>query len=433
MADMRARSVTAAFVVLVASCSSGDGAEPTRACVPGQTQACVGQGACIGGQACNADGSGWGGCLCADGGSDAGEVGPIEDDAQAGDDGGSGADDGQPWDGDALDAAPIVPDRLPTRPDGLAQSPSGTGKALTLAMKVAYLGTRTRAGLAVDGAWREWGYDLDGRCTDLADSTGTAHTCQRVAGSNANVLVDGDRCRDNNFASQFVALLASYAKNLESNTNASLGGGSRTLALVLSDLDPGDDGYVPGALYRIAAMPVGSAPTWDGSDVRSVTDDSVSGGDLSKPIVRFPNGYIAGNVWVSGEPSSFSLSIGLLGAPLVLPIQSGHITIPLDAARATSPQPALVVGAVATAELQKATKPIAEAAGLCPTGPSSVFYDGMMSTVLTLPDVVLGAPSLQDTTVTCDAVSTAIGFDLVPIRPLSAVVPAPAPAPSKCP
>jgi hypothetical protein len=38
---------------------------PARACIPGATQACVGAGACPGGQSCLADGSGYSPCLCA--------------------------------------------------------------------------------------------------------------------------------------------------------------------------------------------------------------------------------------------------------------------------------------------------------------------------------------------------------------------------------
>ena len=37
---------------------------PALACVPGSTQTCVGPGACNGGQACLADGSGFGACDC---------------------------------------------------------------------------------------------------------------------------------------------------------------------------------------------------------------------------------------------------------------------------------------------------------------------------------------------------------------------------------
>jgi hypothetical protein len=37
---------------------------PKAVCRPGETQRCVGPGACEGGQACNADGSGYGACDC---------------------------------------------------------------------------------------------------------------------------------------------------------------------------------------------------------------------------------------------------------------------------------------------------------------------------------------------------------------------------------
>jgi hypothetical protein len=39
--------------------------EPSVLCAPGSTQACVGVGACQGGQACLSDGSGFGPCECA--------------------------------------------------------------------------------------------------------------------------------------------------------------------------------------------------------------------------------------------------------------------------------------------------------------------------------------------------------------------------------
>jgi hypothetical protein len=51
-------------------------APPARACVPGATQACVGAGACPGGQACLADGSGYSPCLCAAPAADGGAAPP---------------------------------------------------------------------------------------------------------------------------------------------------------------------------------------------------------------------------------------------------------------------------------------------------------------------------------------------------------------------
>lgn len=335
---------------------------------------------------------------------------------------------------DVVDAPPTGPLHPPVRPAGLPQQASGSGKTLALAVKRVYLGTQTHLGAVTDTAWMEWGYDLDGVCTDEAASNQSIGTCRRVDGSTVKGLVDGDRCRDNNFGSQVMALVATYNNKVESKTNTSLQGGSGSLALVLSDVDNGaDDGFAPGALYRLAALKAGVTPAWDGTDVRQVTDDSVTNLDLSQPLVRFAKGYVAGNVWVSGEPSSFSLAFGVGGTPLVLPLESGSITIPLDDTHTFSPKPALIVGAISAANITDAMKPVAEAAGLCPTGPSQVFYDGLISTLQTFPDVVMGAPNLQDTTKTCDGISMGLGFDLAPIQPLTQIVAATPPGPSSCP
>jgi hypothetical protein len=45
---------------------------PQRVCIPGETQRCVGAGACEGGQACLPDGSGFGPCDCGPSARDAG-------------------------------------------------------------------------------------------------------------------------------------------------------------------------------------------------------------------------------------------------------------------------------------------------------------------------------------------------------------------------
>lgn len=44
--------------------ATGTGGSGQQACVPGETQQCVGPGACIGGQTCQADGNSWSSCEC---------------------------------------------------------------------------------------------------------------------------------------------------------------------------------------------------------------------------------------------------------------------------------------------------------------------------------------------------------------------------------
>ncbi len=53
-----------AVATLVLGCGSEESAADQKACTPGMSQACVGPGACKGGQACKADGSGYGPCDC---------------------------------------------------------------------------------------------------------------------------------------------------------------------------------------------------------------------------------------------------------------------------------------------------------------------------------------------------------------------------------
>jgi hypothetical protein len=59
-----------------AAAASSASSPSARACVPGATQACVGRGACPGGQACRPDGSGFGPCDCAPRGSPSTDGGP---------------------------------------------------------------------------------------------------------------------------------------------------------------------------------------------------------------------------------------------------------------------------------------------------------------------------------------------------------------------
>ncbi len=66
--------------LLVLGLACGRAAEPERVCIPGETRACTGEGACTGAASCQADGQTFGACDCgdtpaADAGSDAARQG----------------------------------------------------------------------------------------------------------------------------------------------------------------------------------------------------------------------------------------------------------------------------------------------------------------------------------------------------------------------
>lgn len=80
------------WVVMCLGLVLGCGPSPKQVCVPGKSEACIGPGACTGGQSCNADGLGYSACDCGSvmttdaGGADAGvmDAGVTDAGADAG-------------------------------------------------------------------------------------------------------------------------------------------------------------------------------------------------------------------------------------------------------------------------------------------------------------------------------------------------------------
>ena len=65
--------------------------------------------------------------------------------------------------------------------------------------------------------------------------------------------------------------------------------------------------------------------------------------------------------------------------------------------------------------------------------PGTPIYDSLLSSVRQYPDLVADAPNLQDINVTCDALSVGIGFEVVPMQPVTNVAAPPPPGPTACP
>ncbi len=321
------------------------------------------------------------------------------------------------------------PLRIPTRPAGEAK-PSGTGKTVWLAVRHYYLGTVDPSGGAAEHAWKLRGYDIDDTCTNARETAENTGTCLRPAMAQQDSLLDGLRCRDNNFGRHIGAMVRTSMPDAEEILNNTVGAGTSTWVLRLDDLDPSaDDAYAPGALYRTADERTTAPPKWDGSDVRAVLSDSVVSRDASKPVLAFPRGYIVGNVWVSGEPAAMRLMLPIARDVFItMNMQSTSFTLELDAAR-TGGKNGVVAGALPVAEIETILKPIAASAGFCP---GTSIYDSVLKTARKAPDVVIGAPKLQDTTIPCDGLSVGVGFDVVPIQPVSKIVDPLPPRPNKC-
>ena len=321
------------------------------------------------------------------------------------------------------------PARLPPRPSGAATA-SGTGKTLWLAARTYSFGMADYAGVESDTAWSTYGYDLDKLCTLERDSRENTTTCLRPAGAPQDSLIDGEGCRDNNFSRYVSAILRTSLPTAESTLNGLVKLGSTTWILRIEDVDLGaNDPYAPGFFYRSGDERMTAPPAWDGNDDRSVQSDSLVDGDLSKTVLAFPRGYISGGAWVSGEPAPMKLVVPVTAiASFPISLDHGFITLQLNAER-TSGQHGLLGGATPVSEIENIVKPIADFAGVCPGTP---LYISMLENAKKMPDVVVLAPDLQRLDRTCDGVSCALGFEVMPIKPVTKIVPPLPPRRNKC-
>jgi hypothetical protein len=328
----------------------------------------------------------------------------------------------------SVDDAPTTAATLPLRPAGQAK-PSGKGKSLWLAIKHLYVGSTDSLLKTHPDAWKEWGLDLDSVCTSMDDSVANIGTCKRPMEAKQDFLVDGLRCRDNNFGHHVVALLNLSSEGFERRLNEGILEGTSTWIVRLDDLDEGaDDPYVPGRLYRTTADKAVMLK-WDGTDVRKILADSVIDHDLEKPFTAFPKGYLANNTWVSGEPELKTIVLPASASLFVpLTLDSTQVGVTLDAAHTTGKN-GVIAGALPIKTIASLLDPIAKQSGFCP---GTTLYNSLLKSVQRFPDVVIGAPNLQNTAVECDGISLGFGFDPAPVKPATEIVDPPPPEKDPC-
>lgn len=365
-----------------------------------------------------------------------------------------GADSGP----DSAGAGPTAA-RPPKRPAGW-RGPSGKGVSRWFAARRIFIGSIDPASppgqpAKDEQAWRKIGHDLDGKCTTLQQSTAdNSAVCKKPAGAPDDSLEDGELCRDN-AGGRLVALgLQVLSEDFELNLHKKLEAGqSATFVLELSDLDDGpDDAYAPGALY--VSAPVASPPLWNGSDELPIdrasvvpanadggspeggaadagTDADVSAPSGGVPASRypFPDGYVAGNVWVSGDFNQLAAALPLFVFDRITPVDAAAVNLEVQLDSAHDAVLGSTLSAVAAKQaLDAQFQPIAYEMVACNSVAAALL---MGQYVLPAMDLANAPTEFVSQAEKCSALSLGFGLDWVLIKQPQLVVDVP-PAPSQC-
>jgi hypothetical protein len=240
-----------------------------------------------------------------DGGSDAADAG-----SDAADAGSDAADASQPSAcGDAGALASPPPD-----PHGPAATGTGT---LVYAVDSWSLGEE-----ANQTAWKANGFDIDCAATTLPYAG-----CTPTSSNATSHLVDGPGGIDNSFGENVMPVLGSLLTDSSTTVSNSATMGGTTMLIAIEGLPSplASTSSMKASLY--GAAPLGALPKFDGSDVWPVDDATVSGGDVTKPLMTFGAGYATGSSFVSGSSQG---SIVLSLADLFPRLPLTHVVLQLQ-------------------------------------------------------------------------------------------------------
>ncbi len=317
---------------------------------------------------------------------------------------------------------PSAPGKQPPAPGG---GSVGTGSTPTvLAIRRVFLGETNTSGQPDPNAWANYGFNLDGL---LSTKTGSNH-CTLQPNTPPSNKVDGTEGIDNGFGKNVVPILKTLVPSPSDDTSLAIEQGGATVLLKLDNLDNApNQTNISAALYKGA--PLQGPPAWNGSDVRQVLPDSVNGGSVNQPRVRFPASYVVGGTWVSGGKGLVELNIDIGGWAISLVILNAVITMNVTPGGAGASN-GVISGLVKTTQL---VSEFEKAAGyltggqLCPGNPT---LEGALIAIRQTSDIMSDGTN-GDPAKHCDAISVAIGFEASPVQLGGVASPTP-PPPDPC-
>lgn len=230
--------------------------------------------------------------------------------------------------------------------------------------------------------------DLDGRVTSETDSQGNVNTCRRAPGAPVEALADGPRGEDDNFAQHLVQELGAGSVTTDRRLADDLRTGRATLLLKLEGVfGPNED--VRGALYLGAGLPAATFSTHDHWPT------------LGGPVANFATGKQLDGRWY-GTGATLDLAPLLTDGEAPFVVEDARLSLDLSTGEGVfggAMRPSVVHDAIPTFLAQLA----------CTNDAISITT--LQAKTAWAADLVLGAPNLQDTTKTCDAISFGLAFE----------------------
>lgn len=277
----------------------------------------------------------------------------------------------------------------PAPPAGASE---GSPLPSPLGLRNLLFGNTTREGLPTPDAWEDYGFDLDDRNTG-AD---TGCQCQPASGAPPSVLRDAPGGVDNSFGRNVLPLFSAFEVDLSGTVTQAIADGTFNLGFDLLGAQETDAMPSPATVVQLRN---GSTGTWETSF------ESLDGsGD---PVTRAEGGWVTSDTWVSSPIDRLVLPLPVGGTTLALTLHDVVVVMELDGDRAGATN-GTIAGHLVTEELVTAFADWAGSidASLCPPSPT---FESIAQQLRQASDVVAGAP--QDPSVTCDAISIALGFE----------------------
>jgi hypothetical protein len=305
----------------------------------------------------------------------------------------------------------------PDRPEGAS---AGDGDGTAFAVSELFLGDTDRNGSPNPSAWKDFGYDLDGKISTKDSSD----LCKpNAGGSPSSVYPDGNDGIDNAFGKLLLPIITGLAQDASQQINESIAAGDFTIIVNIPELgdsanyDPLSAGLFAGVTL-VDDMGATLTPKWDGTDLWPVAPELLATGspgddcqvDPCTSQVEFNQAYLTDNTFVSGSPGSLDLNLSVAGFSLNLSIAQAVISMDVAGDRSGATE-GVIAGVIPVEPLISELQKIAGSfdPGLC----TGTTFESLADQIRQASDIM--SDGSQDPNATCDAISIGLGFNSKPV------------------